>query len=138
MQSVAQNRTQVDLKEPSRSWIVASWPNTGLLMRPRFTVALLAGMFPADSPQFAQSLETLSLILKGYTANSCLPNHLLEPLVLSLVQGLTFRLVKFYSAGSTFSPSIKSVWNLGSATQHLLACFLAGFSPCPIHPTDYA
>ena len=101
-------------------------------------VALLAGTSPADSPQFAQSLETLGLILKGYTANSCLPNHLLEPLVLrSLVQGLTFRLVKFYSAGSTFSPSIKSVWNLGSDTEHLLACFLAGFSPCPTHPTDY-
>lgn len=68
----------------SQSWAVAFWPDTGFL----------AGASPADSPQVALSLEALGLRLMA--AKSRLPNHLLEALVLkSLVQGLTFRLVKF-------------------------------------------
>lgn len=56
-------------------------------------MALLAGAAPADSPQVVCSLERLGLIFKGCAAKSRLPNHL--PLGLqSLVQGLTFRLVK--------------------------------------------
>lgn len=58
-------------------------------------MALLAGAAPADSPQVVWSLEGLGLIFKGCAAKSRLPNHLLEPLTLqSLVQGLTFQLVK--------------------------------------------
>lgn len=66
-------------------------------MQLRITVALLAGISPADSPQVAWSLEVLGLILKDCAAMSRLPSHLLESVVLSiLVQDLTFTLAKFY------------------------------------------
>lgn len=75
------------LLPPARHWPIHATGDHG---GPSSSAAL------ADSPQAAWSLEGFGLIFKGYAAKSRLPSRLLEPLVLrSLVQGLTFRLVKF-------------------------------------------